>query len=64
MIPHREAFFLACKCSEEMARPFPAEISFHSTRRNVLRSQQPHWSFKWGGQELSLAGLALQVAYI
>lgn len=27
MIPHREAFFLACECSKEMAQPFPAEIS-------------------------------------
>lgn len=64
MMPHREALFFACKCSEEMAQPFPAEVSFHSARSNVLHSQQPQRSSKWGGWGVILAGLALQVTYI
>lgn len=47
-----------------MARPFPAEISVRSMHSNVLHGQQPHWSCKWGGQGVILAGLALQVAYV
>lgn len=59
-----QAFFLACKCSEEMAQPFYVEISFHSTLSNALHGQQPQLSCKWGGQGVILPGLALQVVYI